>query len=281
MSEQSTQSAASRRVGSMFDAVAETYDQSGVPFFQPIAAGLVEALAPRRGERALDIGCGRGAVTARLADAVLPEGSLTAVDLSAEMVARTRELLASAGHVAEVRQMDAARPDLPEAAFDVVASSLVIFFVDEPAESLRRWVRLLAPGGRIGVSTFGGEDPRWTELDELFAPWLPGDLRDPRVEGEDSPFESDEAMEGLLRSAGAVDVRTVSRALGVPFGGVDDWRAWSMGTGQRAMWAQVPPDELDALVARAGRLLEAARAPDGRIVLEQTVRYTLGSAPQR
>ncbi len=279
MPEVPEQSDVSQGVGRLFDAVAETYDQSGVPFFQPIAAGLVDALDPRPGEDVLDIGCGRGAVTVRLADAVLPSGSVTAVDLSEEMVARTRDLLSGAGHAADVRRMDAARPDLPEAAFDLVSSSLVIFFVDEPAESLRRWVRLLRPGGRIGVTTFAEEDPRWTALDELFAPWLPEAMRDPRVIGEDSPFDSDERMETLLREAGALDVRTETLALDVPFSGIEDWRAWSMGTGQRAMWQGVPEDRMPGLLADAARLLDDARGPDGTARLTQTVRYTLGVAP--
>ena len=78
------------RVRATFDAVADDYDQSGVPFFVPTAQGLVDALAPLPGERALDLGCGRGAVTSLLARAVLPTGSVDAVDLSPAMVEHTR-----------------------------------------------------------------------------------------------------------------------------------------------------------------------------------------------
>ena len=58
------------RVRATFEAIADDYDQSGVPFFVPTAEGLVEALAPQPGERVLDIGCGRGAATSLLARAV-------------------------------------------------------------------------------------------------------------------------------------------------------------------------------------------------------------------
>jgi len=47
----------------MFDGIAPSHDQSGVPFFGTIAGGLVDLLAPRPGERVLDVGAGRGAVT--------------------------------------------------------------------------------------------------------------------------------------------------------------------------------------------------------------------------
>ena len=46
--------------------------------------------APQPGERALDIGCGRGAATALLAEAVGDAGTVTAIDLSQRMVEHTR-----------------------------------------------------------------------------------------------------------------------------------------------------------------------------------------------
>src|SRR5689334_11165547 len=60
---------------SLFDAVADSYDQVGVDFFQPIAAGLVAELDPQPGERALDLGCGRGAALLPIARAVGSAGS--------------------------------------------------------------------------------------------------------------------------------------------------------------------------------------------------------------
>jgi hypothetical protein len=52
-----------------------------------------------------------------------------------------------------------------------------------------------------------------------------------------------------------------------------------MSTGQRAMWAAVPEEEHPALVARAREVLEEARDDDGRAVIRQDMRYTLGTAP--
>ena len=79
-----------RRVAALFDSLAADYDQSGVAFFQPIAEQLVALMVVRSGEQALDIGCGRGAATLRLAEAVGAEGSVTAVDLAPAMVEHTR-----------------------------------------------------------------------------------------------------------------------------------------------------------------------------------------------
>jgi ubiquinone/menaquinone biosynthesis C-methylase UbiE len=267
------------RVRAIFEAVADDYDQSGVPFFVPTAQGLVDTLHPAPGERALDIGCGRGAVAILLARAVLPSGTLDAIDVSPAMVEHTKALLRGEGLDARVQVMDATDPQLPPASFDLVASSLVLFFLPDPPAALARWVTLLAPGGRIGLTTFGDEHPVWTQLDDLFRPWVPPGMLDPKVVGPDAPFATDAGMETLLRDAGASEVRTVTLRLDVPWGDVDGWKAFSMSTGQRAMWASVPAEEREALLARAGEILDAARDDTGRVVIWQDMRYTLGTAP--
>jgi ubiquinone/menaquinone biosynthesis C-methylase UbiE len=267
------------RVRAIFEAVADDYDQSGVPFFVPTAQGLVDTLHPAPGERALDIGCGRGAVAILLARAVLPSGTLDAIDVSPAMVEHTKALLRGEGLDARVQVMDATDPQLPPASFDLVASSLVLFFLPDPPAALARWVTLLAPGGRIGLTTFGDEHPVWTQLDDLFRPWVPPGMLDPKVVGPDAPFATDAGMEKLLRDAGATDVRTVTVRLDVPWGDVDGWKAFSMSTGQRAMWASVPAEEREALLVRAGEILDAARDDTGRVVIWQDMRYTLGTAP--
>jgi ubiquinone/menaquinone biosynthesis C-methylase UbiE len=267
------------RVRAIFEAVADDYDQSGVPFFVPTAEGLVDTLHPAPGERALDIGCGRGAVAILLARAVLPSGTLDAIDVSPAMVEHTAALLRGEGLDARVQVMDATDPQLPPASFDLVASSLVLFFLPDPPAALARWVTLLAPGGRIGLTTFGDEHPVWTQLDDLFRPWVPPGMLDPKVVGPDAPFATDAGMERLLRDAGATDVRTVTVRLDVPWGDVDGWKAFSMSTGQRAMWASVPAEEREALLVRAGEILDAARDDTGRVVIWQDMRYTIGTAP--
>ena len=137
----------------MFDGIAPSYDQSGVPFFGPIAEGLVQRLQPASGERVLDLGSGRGAATIPLAEAVGPDGSVTAVDASGRMVELLSATLAERGIAnVTVQQGDAAAP--PPGPYDVVSASLLLFFLPDPVAGLAAWGRELAAGGRVGVSTF-------------------------------------------------------------------------------------------------------------------------------
>ena len=264
------------RVRATFEAIADDYDQSGVPFFGPTAEGLVEALEPQQGDRVLDIGCGRGAATSLLARAVLPAGAVDAIDISPAMVEHTRAFLAAQGYDARAEVMDAVDPALQSASYDLIASSLVLFFLPDPAAALARWVDLLGPGGRIGLATFGEEHPAWTAVNALFRPWLPPAMLDPKAVGPDAPFASDAGMEALLHGAGAMAVGTVTRRVEVPWGDIDGWKAFSMSTGQRAMWAMVPAEERDTLEAQAAEILDDARDESGRVVVWQDMRYTLG-----
>jgi ubiquinone/menaquinone biosynthesis C-methylase UbiE len=274
--DEAERSEAVARVTRVFDGIAERYDQSGVPFFGPIADRLCRLLDVRPGEHAVDVGCGRGAVTLRLAAATGPDGSVTAVDVSEEMVRRTRALVAESGlGTVTVEVMDASRPTLPEDTYDVVASSLVLFFLPDPGAGLSRWLRLLRPGGRIGVTTFGDPDETWKAVDALFRPYLPPALLDPRTTGGvGTPFDSDAGMEQLMSDAGGIDVHTDAHDQPVPFADAEEWRRWSMSTGQSVFWGFVPEAEREPLFDRAAALLEKARDGD-RLVLHQQVRHTL------
>jgi ubiquinone/menaquinone biosynthesis C-methylase UbiE len=63
------------RVAALFDELARTYGSVGVPWFDAVAAHLVEAVAPRPGKQVLDLGCGRGAALVPPARGVGPRAA--------------------------------------------------------------------------------------------------------------------------------------------------------------------------------------------------------------
>ncbi len=264
----------------LFDTVAPEYDNVGVEFFQPIALGLLAELAPGPGERVADLGCGTGAFLLPAARSVGPSGSIVGLDISAAMLERARSAAAAEGldHVALVPG-DAADPDLPAAAFEVLAASAVLFFLADPSSALARWRALLVPGGRIGVSTFGPQDGVWQSVDEVFTPYLPADMLDARTSGRRGPFASDAGMEQLVGDAGFDQVRTATREVPVRFRDAEHWQAFTMTTGQRAMWGFVPEAERAAVRDEARRRLADAAHPEGGYVVHQQVRYTLAARP--
>lgn len=267
------------RVAALFDRLAADYDRSGVDFFEPIAAGLLERVPPREGERWLDVGCGPGAVLLPAAEAVGPQGRAVGIDAAPSMVERAREAAAALqlGNV-DVAVADASQP--PEgSAYDVVVSSLVLFFLADPAQALRSWREVLRPGGRLGVSTFGAWDPRLEHVEQVLEPYIPPAMRDPRTTGDASPFASDAGVEGLVTRSGYADVRTETHPLPVRFADAQQWFAFSWSTGQRGMWLAVPEDRRDDVRAEAFRRFDEHADPDGSATFTIDIRYTMAVAP--
>ena len=259
----------------MFDSLADSYDQAGVPFFTTIADGLVGELDPQPGERFLDVGSGRGAVTFPVAAAVGATGRVDAVDLAPGMVRHLTEDLAARGVTnATVTLGDAGDPRPPSPPYDAVASSLVIFFLPDPVAALTRWRSLLRPGGRVGVTTFQPWRGTWAALSDLAEEY---EEESAPVRGR-AVYDSDAGVEQLFADAGFADLRTVGATLAIPFDDVEQWRRWSAGTALASLWRRSDPADHPAILARAAELLEQGRDASGRISLEVDVRYTLGRA---
>lgn len=262
-------------IAGVFDRAADTYDDVGVPWFRPIAQGLVDELAVQPGERVLDIGCGRGAALAPLARATGPTGRVLGIDLAPRMVARAAQDTRDLTQV-EVRVADACTPDLPPSSFDVIASSLVLFFLPDPAAAVRTWTRLLADGGRLGVTTFGLQDERWKRIDGVFTPYLPPAMLDARTSGQRGPFASDEGVEQLLENAGLTEVRTAHRTVTAVFRDAEHLLEFSWSHGQRAMWEAVPEQEHPLLRRRIEDAVAQLDGDSGPFSFSQDVRHTLG-----
>jgi ubiquinone/menaquinone biosynthesis C-methylase UbiE len=270
---------ASTGVAGVFDRAADTYDDVGVPWFRPIAQGLVDELSVQPGEHVLDVGCGRGAALVPLAHAVGPGGTALGIDVSPRMVERTARDVRDLPQV-EVRVADAAAPGLPPASYDVIASSLVLFFLPDPAAAVRTWTELLVPGGRLGVTTFGPQDERWERLDAVLLPHLPPQLLDARTSGRRGPFASDEGVARLLVEAGLTDVRTVHRTVTAVFRDTDHLLEFSWSHGQRVMWEAVPESKHEALRRQIAELTRAYADDTGGFSFSQQVRHTLGRLPE-
>ena len=268
------------RVATLFDQLAPGYDQGGVPWFTPIGARLVALTAPHPGDRALDVGAGRGAATFALLDAVGDRGHVTAIDLSPAMV----ELVAADAAHREISNLEAiigeATPERLEAgSFDALTASLVLFFDPEPERTYGRWLSLLRPGGRIGLSTFGPTDEAWAASEAVLLRYAPPALLDARTSGRAGPFASTASMSALFENAGALDIDSHDEPLEVSLPDAAAWRSWTMTLGLRQLWEAVPTGELETVLTDVAAALEADRGDDGRLHLTQQVRYTVASAP--
>jgi ubiquinone/menaquinone biosynthesis C-methylase UbiE len=261
-------------IASVFDRSAQSYEDVGVEFFSVFGRQLVDDLDIKPGERVLDVGCGRGAVLFPAVERVTAAGSVTGIDLAPGMVelvgadARARGL----GNV-HVEVMDAQETDLPAASYDVVASSLVIFFLPDPHAALRRWRELLVEGGRLGFTTFAGEDERWAWVMDVFGEFVPPRLRR-ASQSEENPFASTDNVDRLVRRAGLRKAASTVRVHETTFRNPEQWHAWSWSHGQRTFWEHVPEARRDEVKERAFAHVEGLHREHGSITLRSPVRYT-------
>lgn len=158
-----------------FDVSAEAYLQFMGRYSEPLAALFADLADVRRGQRALDVGCGPGALTAELVRR-LGADAVCAVDPS-------RPFAAAAGarcRGADVRLAAAEQLPFGDGAFDVTMAQLVVHFMTSPVPGLREMGRVTRPGGVVAACVWdhaGGRGP-------LAAFWQAVGELDPRAQDE-------------------------------------------------------------------------------------------------
>ena len=114
----------------------------------PVNQEILSAAALGAGERAVDIGCGAGALTFAAAELVGPTGAALGVDVSAPLVEAARQRAAATGSGAEFMLADAAqwRADAP---MDAAISRFGVMFFADPASAFANIRANMKPGGRM------------------------------------------------------------------------------------------------------------------------------------
>lgn len=133
---------------------------------------VIELLEAQPGMRVLDLACGPGTLTSRLAELVSPGGEVVGVDLAPGMI----ELAQAAGIAgARFEVMDIERLLFPDASFHAAACGHGIQFAPDLDQALREAGRVLRPGARFAASVplQGIAEPVWSLLDTVVDRWLP------------------------------------------------------------------------------------------------------------
>ena len=137
-----------------FRASADAYDRLVGRYAPSLATALIEFTGVEQGMRALDVGCGPGALTAALADRLGP-GSVCGAEPSEPFAEACRARLPG------VEVVSAAAEALPfgDGSFDVTLSQLVVNFMRDSQKGVLEMARVTRPGGVVAscVWDYAGE----------------------------------------------------------------------------------------------------------------------------
>lgn len=120
----------------------------------PIGAALLARADYQPGERVLDLGCGGGATTLAIAEAVGPEGAALGLDVAPMLIAKAQERAAAAASPARFICADAATAALDEPPFTRLFSRFGSMFFPEPVPAFTNLRAMLTPGARIDLAVW-------------------------------------------------------------------------------------------------------------------------------
>jgi SAM-dependent methyltransferase len=228
-----------------FRVAAGVYDRFVGRYSPQLATALIELAAVEPGMRALDVGCGPGALTAALGDRLGAE-HVAAVDPSEPFAAACRDRVPGV----EVAVAGAESLPFADGSFDATLSQLVVNFMNDAAAGVGEMRRVTRPGGIVAscVWDYAGE------MTLLRAFWdAAGEVEPERAASADEGLVmswcSRGELERLWQEVGLQHVRSAALVVRAGYDDFDDlWGPLPAGVGPAgAFTASLPSEQRTAL----------------------------------
>jgi ubiquinone/menaquinone biosynthesis C-methylase UbiE len=241
-----------------FRTPADAYDRHVGRYTQELARELITVAGVQPGQRALDVGCGPGALAGELV-ALLGVENVAAADPSAPFVEACRQRLP--GLRVELAPGEA----LPfaDGAFDAALAQLVVNFMTDPPAGVAEMARVTRPGGTVAAAVWDYAG----EMTLLRRFWDAAVALDPSAaeldEGRAMPFCTPDDLGELWMSSGLEAVQVSPAVVSAGYDSYEDlWQPLERGVAPTGAYAiSLPPDRRAALKAELRRRLGAGDQP--------------------
>jgi SAM-dependent methyltransferase len=198
-----------------FDVAAEAYDRFMGRYSRLLAPQMADFAGVTPGQRAVDVGCGPGALTAELVDR-LGADAVAAVDPSAPFVEAIRTRFPGV----EVQHAPAEALPFGDASFDVALAQLVVHFMSDPVAGLAEMRRVTRNDGVVVACVWdlaGGRSP-------LSVFWKAAAELDPDVQDESKRAGAREGhLAELFNAAGLREVESWYLEVNLEHPTFDEW----------------------------------------------------------
>jgi SAM-dependent methyltransferase len=232
---------------------AEKWKAKSAAMGKAVTQALVEYAQPQPGMQVLDLASGTGEPGISIAMRVGPNGHVTALDLSADLLeiaegrARQRNLTNFSTH-----QGDAHELPFGDQSFDLITCRLGVMFFAQVHQALRECRRVLKPGGRACFLAWGPfQQPYWSSTMGIVHRHIGGPLLAPGAP-DMFRFAEPESLSAAMREAGLSKVQEESRTLpwNWPGSAEEVWEyAQAVSTPFRPLLERVPPEKRDGINA--------------------------------
>jgi len=232
-----------------FDVAVSAYARFMGRCAEPLADRFLELVGVRPGQRALDVGCGPGTVTERLARR-LGADAVVAVDPSEPFVEAARARCPGV----DVRRGVAEALPFEDQSVDLALAQLVVHFMVDPVAGIQEMARVTRPGGQVAANVWdfgGGRAPQSTFWRAV------GDLDPGAVDESGLGGAREGHLPALFRAAGLGSPRSAELTVVSWYSGFEEWwEPYTLGVGPPGDYvAGLDPDARAAVEARCRELL--------------------------
>ncbi len=224
-----------------FNSAADYFDAPALSFWNRFGQNTIDKIQLQPGAKVLDVCCGSGASAIPAAVQVGNTGSVLGADLADSLLtlARTKSQQQELTNI-EFCCGDFTSLGLPSESFDAIVCVFGIFFVPDMEAAVAELWRMLRPGGKLAITSWGtrvfepANQTFWNavkaerpELYKQYTPWY-------RIGDRD-------ALKALLEAGGATNVEVFAETDSHKLAAPEDWWTMVMGGGIRGTIDRLDP----------------------------------------